>query len=116
MSQAPSERESPGKRSWSSRLHAHCVVGRTAKGDYNHCGKCAPCEAAAALVRLEDENHDLHLCCQGIKHYWLCKKNDGLPCQRCRAEQAEAALGQVHICDHGFIGTTCGLCMRDRGK
>lgn len=46
----------------------------------------------------DDENEDLHLVAQGIKHYWRCKNNvasenpDVDECLRCRADRAEADL------------------------
>jgi hypothetical protein len=44
---------------------------------------------------VEDENTDLHLACQGVKHYWQCRNNVAAnsnepPCVRCRLEAAEA--------------------------
>jgi len=49
---------------------------------------------------LRDENTDLHLVAQGIKHYWRCPKHfagdpDGGECLRCRAEAAEAEVEKL---------------------
>lgn len=52
------------------------------------------CEKARAEVeRLRQDNEHLALACEGIHHYRGCSPDH--PCERCRAEQAEAALANA---------------------